>query len=68
MVSLIGFCVFLTVYATQALLPLLVDQFKTTKFHVSLTVTRPPLQSRLASPFVGLLAEKLGRRRSWWVR
>ncbi|HEY8749271.1 MAG TPA: MFS transporter [Tepidisphaeraceae bacterium] len=62
MVALIGFCVFLTVYATQALLPLLADLFHATKFHVSLTVSATTIGIALGSPFVGLLAEKLGRR------
>src|ERR1700730_7223750 len=62
MVALIGFCVFLTVYATQALLPLLADLFHATKFHVSLTVSATTIAIALGSPVVGLLAEKWGRR------
>jgi predicted MFS family arabinose efflux permease len=62
MVALIGFCVFLTVYATQALLPLLAELFGATKFHVSLTVSATTIAIALASPIIGLLAEKWGRR------
>jgi predicted MFS family arabinose efflux permease len=63
MIALIGFCVFLNVYATQALLPMLARQFNATKFQVSLTVSATTIAIALASPFVGLLAEKIGRRR-----
>src|SRR6476646_9080647 len=62
MVALIGFCVFLTVYATQALLPLFRSLFKTDEFHVSLTVSATTIAIAIGSPIVGLLAEKWGRR------
>jgi MFS transporter, YNFM family, putative membrane transport protein len=62
MVALIGFCVFLTVYATQALLPLFRGLFKTDEFHVSLTVSATTIAIAIGSPVVGLLAEKWGRR------
>ena len=62
MVALIGFCVFLNVYATQSLLPLFATLFQATKFHVSLTVSATTVAIALASPIVGLLAEKIGRR------
>jgi len=62
MVALIGFCVFLTVYATQALLPMFRDKFATSEFHVSLTVSATTIAIALGSPIVGLLAEKWGRR------
>jgi predicted MFS family arabinose efflux permease len=62
MVALIGFCVFLTVYATQALLPMFRDKFATSEFHVSLTVSATTIAIAIGSPIVGLLAEKWGRR------
>lgn len=62
MVALIGFCVFLNVYATQALLPLLARIFGAGKFEVSLTVSATTVGIALGSPLVGLLAERVGRR------
>src|SRR5882724_13009235 len=62
MVALIGFCVFLNVYATQALLPLLARIFSAGKFEVSLTVSATTIGIALGSPILGLLAERLGRR------
>lgn len=62
MVALIGFCVFLNVYMTQALLPLLSQIFGASKFEVSLTVSATTIGIALAAPFAGLLAERVGRR------
>jgi predicted MFS family arabinose efflux permease len=64
MVTLTGFCVFLNVYATQTLLPLLAKIFNATKLHVSLTVSATTVGIALSAPVVGLLAERIGRRRT----
>jgi predicted MFS family arabinose efflux permease len=64
MVTVTGFCVFLNVYATQTLLPLLAKIFHATKLHVSLTVSATTIGIALAAPIVGLLAERIGRRRT----
>ena len=64
MVTLTGFCVFMNVYATQTLLPLLERVFGATKFHVSMTVSATTVGIALAAPLVGLLAERVGRRQT----
>ncbi|HEY7119760.1 MAG TPA: MFS transporter [Tepidisphaeraceae bacterium] len=64
MVTLTGFCVFLNVYATQTLLPLFARVFNASKFKVSLTVCATTIGIALAAPVVGLLAERIGRRRT----
>jgi MFS family permease len=64
MVAVIGFCVFLNVYPTQALLPLFRTLFHTSEFTVSLTVSATTIAIALAAPAVGLLGERLGRRRT----
>src|SRR3954469_4716097 len=64
MVTLTGFCVFLNVYATQTLLPLFTKIFTASKFQVSLTVSATTIGIALAAPLVGLLAERIGRKRT----
>jgi predicted MFS family arabinose efflux permease len=64
MVTLTGFCVFLNVYATQTLLPLLANLFHATKLKVSLTVSATTIGIAIAAPIVGLLAERIGRKRT----
>ena len=61
-VSTAGFCVFLSVYATQALLPTLRRNFHATEERASATVTATTLAVALAAPFIGLLAERVGRK------
>src|SRR5947207_8746473 len=63
MVGLTGFCVFLSVYATQTLLPLFADIFHAGKLQTSLTVSATTIAIALAAPAIGLLAERFGRRR-----
>jgi predicted MFS family arabinose efflux permease len=64
MVTLTGFCVFLNVYATQTLLPLFTKLFSASKFQVSLTVSATTIGIALSAPLVGLLAERIGRKRT----
>jgi YNFM family putative membrane transporter len=61
-VSAAGFCVFLSVYATQPLLPLLARLFHASEEKVSLTVTATTVAVAIAAPFIGLLAERVGRK------
>jgi predicted MFS family arabinose efflux permease len=61
-VSAAGFCVFLSVYATQSLLPMLARIFHASEMHASLTVTATTLAVALAAPAVGVLAERIGRK------
>jgi MFS family permease len=62
-VAFAGFCAFLGLYATQPLLPMLERIFKTGKAEVSLTLTGTTLGVALAAPLVGLVADRLGRKR-----
>lgn len=64
MVAVIGFCVFLNVYPTQALLPYFRRVFSASQFHVSLTVSATTIAIALASPIVGIIGERLGRRQT----
>lgn len=62
-VGLVGFCAFLSLYATQPLLPLFHETFHASKLAVSLTVSAATLAVALAAPFVGLLADLRGRKK-----
>ena len=62
-VVLAGFTAFLDLYATQPLLPLLMRVFDATPFAVSLTVTATTIAVAIAAPFVGRLADVVGRKR-----
>lgn len=55
-------CVFLNVYATQPLLPLFTEVFHASKAMASMTVGATTLAICLAAPWVGLLAERIGRK------
>ena len=60
---LAGMCTFLNVYDTQPLLPYLQRLYNTSAIAVSLTVSATILAVALAAPFVGLLAESVGRKK-----
>lgn len=62
-VMMAGACAFLTLYATQPILPLLADVFQVKKAAVSLTIFASTMGVALAAPFMGLLADQLGRRK-----
>ncbi len=57
-----GFATFVNLYATQPLLPRFREIFQASELMVSLTVSAPVLAVALAAPFVGLLADALGRK------
>jgi MFS transporter, YNFM family, putative membrane transport protein len=61
--GLAGFCAFLNLYATQPLLPLLRGLFSASSAQAALTVSAPTIAVALASPFIGALADRIGRRR-----
>jgi YNFM family putative membrane transporter len=61
-VVLAGFTAFLDLYATQPLLPLLMRVFDASPFAVSLTVTATTMAVAIAAPFVGRLADVVGRK------
>jgi YNFM family putative membrane transporter len=58
-----GFCAFLALFAPQPLLPLLSREFQVSAAAVSLVVTASTMAVALAAPFVGLVADRLGRKR-----
>lgn len=60
---LAGMCTFLNVYDTQPLLPYLQRLYHTTAIAVSFTVSATILAVAVAAPFVGLLAESMGRKK-----
>ena len=58
-----GMCTFLNVYDTQPLLPYLQRLYHTSEIAVSYTVSATILAVALTAPFVGLLAESIGRKK-----
>lgn len=62
-VALCGLCAFLDLYATQALLPLLAREFRASAAAVGLTVSATTFAVALVAPFVGAVADVLGRKR-----
>lgn len=62
-VGLIGFCAFLALYATQPILPLLRNAFHASELEVSLTISAATIAVALAAPWVGLIADAIGRKR-----
>jgi predicted MFS family arabinose efflux permease len=60
---LAGMCTFLNIYCTQPLLPLLRETFHASELEVSLTVSATILATALAAPFIGMIAERRGRKK-----
>jgi MFS transporter, YNFM family, putative membrane transport protein len=60
---LAGMCTFLNVYCTQPLLPLLRQIFHASELAVSLTVSSTILATALTAPFIGMIAERRGRKK-----
>lgn len=58
-----GFCTFVNLYPTQALLPTFMDVFGGTRTHTGLTVTASLVAVAAVAPFVGGISDALGRRR-----
>lgn len=58
-----GFCVFLQLYAPQPLLALFRRDFDASEARVSLIISAASLAVAVASPFVGLFADAIGRKR-----
>ncbi len=58
-----GFATFVNLYATQPLLPRFRELFHASELKVSLTVSAPILAVALAAPFLGILADTVGRKR-----
>lgn len=62
-IVLAGFTAFLGLYATQPLLPMLMEVFGASHFDVSLTVTVATIAVALAAPIVGRVGDLIGRKR-----
>jgi predicted MFS family arabinose efflux permease len=62
-IVLAGFTAFLDLYATQPLLPLLMDVFGASHFDVSLTVTVGTVAVAIAAPVAGRIGDLIGRKR-----
>jgi YNFM family putative membrane transporter len=62
-VALAGFCVFLNLYAPQAVLPLLAHEFAVGAGEASLAITASTLAVALIAPFTGTFADVVGRKR-----
>lgn len=60
---MVGFSAFLGLYATQPLLPILERTFGASKVGASLTVSAATLGVALAAPWVGVLADLVGRKK-----
>ena len=60
---LAGMCTFLSVYSTQPLLPLLRQIFHASELQVSFTVSATIFATAIAAPFIGMIAERRGRKK-----
>ena len=60
---LAGMCTFLNMYSTQPLLPLLRETFHASELAVSLTVSATIFATALTAPVIGMIAERLGRKK-----
>lgn len=60
---LAGMCTFLNVYCTQPLLPLFRERFHASELEVSLTVSMTIFATALTAPFIGMIAERRGRKK-----
>ena len=58
-----GACTFLNVYCTQPLLPFFQRLFHASEIEVSLTVGAVTLAVALTAPFIGMIAETIGRKK-----
>lgn len=62
-VGLTGFCSFLDVYVTQPILPYLGHFFHASPAAVGLTISAVTLAMAIAAPLIGILADRMGRKR-----
>jgi MFS transporter, YNFM family, putative membrane transport protein len=59
-----GFCAFLTVYATQPILPILMKALGISAGLASLTVTASTLGMALTAPMAGRISDRIGRKKT----
>lgn len=60
---LAGVCTYLNMYCTQPLLPYLQRVYNASEIEVSMTVSATILAVALVAPFIGLMAESIGRKK-----
>jgi MFS transporter, YNFM family, putative membrane transport protein len=60
---LAGVCTYLNMYCTQPLLPYLQRVYHASEIEVSMTVSATILAVAIVAPFVGLMAESIGRKK-----
>lgn len=62
-VALAGLGAFLNLYAPQAILPLLAEEFRATPAEIAATMTATTLAVALTAPFTGALSDMVGHKR-----
>ncbi len=62
-VGLAGFCSFLDVYVTQPILPHLANIFFASPAAAGLTISAVTLAMAISAPLIGVLADRIGRKR-----
>ncbi len=62
-VALAGFCAFINLYSPQSVLPLLAQEFRVSAVEIGMTMTATTAAIALVAPFVGAVADLLGRKR-----
>jgi YNFM family putative membrane transporter len=62
-IVLAGFCAFLTIYAPQPLLPALAREFHASAAAIALVMTATTAGVALTAPFIGMLSDRIGRKR-----
>ena len=62
-IAVAGFCVFLNLYAPQAVLPVLARDLGATVAEASRTIAASTLAVALVAPFTGAFADAVGRKR-----
>jgi len=62
-IGLAGYCAFLNLYAPQAIMPLLAQEFDVDAAGISSVMTAGTLSVALIAPFAGTVADVIGRKR-----
>ncbi|HWK43179.1 MAG TPA: MFS transporter [Stellaceae bacterium] len=62
-VAFAGSCAFVNLYATQSMLPVLAGEFGVSVTEVGLTITVALVAVALVAPFIGAVADGIGRKR-----
>jgi predicted MFS family arabinose efflux permease len=62
-VAVAGYGTFINLYPTQAILPQLATTFHVTSAQIGLTITASTIAVAMLAPFVGLISDRLGRKR-----